>query len=113
MRRPLITELKNPRRVYHPTKETMVVEAEEAEELYKQGWFDNVACKGAEKKVEPEAKKESTTAATPCERYQELDGMQWGKLRKLHKSVTGRDERKMKKHELINEIIEQEAEHDS
>ena len=113
MRRPLITELKNPRRVYHPTKETVVVEAEEAEELYKQGWFDNVACKGAKKKVEPEVKKEHTTDAAPDERYKEIDGMKWGAIRKLHKSVTGRDERKMKKRELINEIIKQEAEHDS
>ena len=113
MRRPLITELKNPRWVYHPTKEAMAVEAEEAEELYKQGWFDNPACKGAEKKSEPEIKKGPSAAKNTEERYKEIDNMKWGLIRKLHKSVTGRDERKMKKHDLINEIIKQESEHDS
>lgn len=113
MRRPLIAELKNPRWVYHPTEKAMAVEAEEAEELYKQGWFDNPSCKGAEKKVKPEVKKEPSTAKSADERYEEIDGMKWGAIRKLHKSVTGRDERKMKKRELINEIIKQEAEHDS
>lgn len=41
-------------------------------------------------------------------RREELGSMQWGKLRKLHKSVTGSDERNLKKAEIIEGIIDQE-----
>lgn len=43
-----------------------------------------------------------------ADRIKELDKMQWGKLRALHKHVTGRDERKMKKKAIILDIIRQE-----
>ena len=43
-----------------------------------------------------------------AERRTEIGNMKWGAIRKLHKKVTGRDERNMKKHELITDIIRQE-----
>ena len=49
----------------------------------------------------------------PCmnetDRRKQLYDMKWGKLRKLHKSITGKDERSMKKDEIIAGIIEQES----
>jgi hypothetical protein len=38
----------------------------------------------------------------------ELFDMNWSKLRKLHRSVTGIDERSLKKPEIVENIIKQE-----
>ncbi len=69
---------------------------------------------------EPESPKDKPVAKDPEQpdsdeiaelkaiRREELVSMQWGKLRKLHKSVTGSDERNLKKAEIIEGIITQE-----
>ncbi|MEE9529089.1 MAG: hypothetical protein V3V88_03465 [Dehalococcoidia bacterium] len=107
-------ELESPTRVHHPTKESYVVSAEEAKELFKQGWYPRrkFAKEAAKGKPEVAAKKtnEKKSIVAPSNRRKELEKMKFFKLRSLHKKVVGQDERNLKKPELIEEILKQEAE---
>ena len=92
-------DIVSPTRVHHPTEESKVVSAEEAQELFTKGWY-------------PRRKhaKEAASKVAPSARREELDKMPFFSLRSLHKRVVGQDERKLKKPELIEEILKQEAE---
>ena len=91
-------DIVSPTRVHHPTEESKVVSAEEAQELFKKGWY-------------PRRKhaKEAASKIPPSGRRKELEDMKFFSLRSLHKRVVGQDERKLKKQELIEEILKQEA----
>lgn len=107
-------DIVSPTRVHHPTKESYVVSAEEAKELFKQGWYPRrkFAKEAAKNKPEVAAKKpnEKKSIVTPKHSRKELEKMKFFKLRSLHKKVVGQDERNLKKPELIEEILKQEAE---
>jgi hypothetical protein len=106
-------ELESPTRVHHPTKESYVVSAEEAKELFKQGWYPRrkFAKEAAKGKPEVAAKKtnEKKSIEAPVNRRKELEKMKFFALRSLHKKVVGKDERKMKTPQLIDAILKQEA----
>ncbi len=103
-------DIVSPTRVHHPTKESYVVSAEEAKELFKQGWYPRRKfAKGAARK-KPEVAAEKTSEKKPMSRREELGKMKFFALRSLHKKVVGKDERNMKTAELIEGILAQEAE---
>lgn len=106
-------DIVSPTRVHHPTKESYVVSAEEAKELFKQGWYPRrkFAKEAAKKKPEVAVKKtnEKKPIVAPSNRLEELEKMPFFGLRALHKKVVGQDERNLKKPQLIEGILAQEA----
>ena len=107
-------DIVSPTRVHHPTKESYVVSAEEAKELFKQGWYPRrkFAKEAVKGKPEVAAKKtiEKKSIVAPSDRRKELEKMKFFALRSLHKKIVGKDERNLKTPQLIEGILAQEAE---
>jgi hypothetical protein len=104
-------ELESPTRVHHPTKESYVVSAEEAKELFEKGWYPRrkFARAATKPKSEVAVKKPSEEKSIVANRRKELEKMPFFGLRAEHKKIVGQDERKLKKPQLIEEILKQEA----
>jgi hypothetical protein len=89
------------------------VSAEEAKELFKQGWYPRrkFAKEAVKGKPEVTAKKtnKKKPIVAPTKRREELEKMKFFALRSLHKKVVGKDERNLKTPQLIEEILKQEA----
>lgn len=113
-----IQDIISPTRVHHPTEESKVVSAEEAQKLFKEGWYPRrkfaQEAKGKVTKI-TSAKLKSfeisskDIADVPSDRRKELGNMKFFALRAEHKKVVGGDNKKLKTNGLIKGILEKES----